>query len=104
MSEMASPSHSEKHYPSLYLDWDSDYKFPESGTMVIKFNKSSENNRKNKGGKTHQSVTLEVTSIEKVSGGKAKPSKEEDTGDHLDRLKKEVESEKEESDEGYQEE
>lgn len=102
---MASPSSSEKHYPSLYLDWDSDYELPDSGTMVVKFTKASESNRKEKGGKKRQSVSLEITSIEKVSGGKSKPSKkDEDTGEALDRLKNEVESEKEDKDEGYEEE
>ena len=96
-----SPSRSEKFYPTLHLDWDDDYEFPESGTMVIKFTKSGENTSKSRGGKKHQSVSLDVTSIEKVSGGKSKPEKkDEDTGDALDRLKKEVESD-EEKDEDY---
>lgn len=86
---------SEKHYPSLYLDWDSKYDLPDSGTMVIKFNKTSESNSKGKDKKPHQSVTLEITSIESVKGGasKAKSSSADDTGAALDKLKDEVESE-----------
>jgi len=105
MPEMAMSPSKDKHYPSLYLDWDSDYELPESGTMVIKFEKVSESNSKGKNSKPHQSVTLEIKSIESVKGGKSKSdSKEEETGDVLDRLKKEVESDKEESDENYKEE
>lgn len=93
-----SPSSSEKFYPTLHLDWDSDYKLPESGTMVIKFTKTNESNSKSRDGKKHQSVSLDITSIDKVSGGKSKTEKsDEDTGDALNRLKKEVESEKEDS-------
>jgi hypothetical protein len=103
MPEMATSPSSEKHYPSLYLDWDSDYKLPDSGTMVIKFNKTSESNSKSKGSKPRQSVTLEITSIESVKGGKSE-SKDEDTGAALDRLKKEVESESEDESENYKEE
>lgn len=89
-----SPSRSEKFFPSLHFEWDDDYEFPESGTMVIKFTKSNESNSRGRDGKKHQSVSLDVTSIEKVSGGKSKPEKKgEETGEALDRLKKEVESE-----------
>lgn len=99
---MATPSSpSEKFFPSLHLEWDSDYKLPESGTMVVKFTKASEVNSKRKDGKKSQSVTLEITSIDSVSGGKSKPEKkDEDTSDALDRLKKEVESEDDEEKDG----
>lgn len=105
MPEMQTSPGGEKHYPSLYLDWDSDYKLPDSGTMVVKFNKTSESNSKSKGAKPRQSVTLEITSIESVKGGKSKPaSEDEDTSSALDRLKKEVESKAEDESEDYKEE
>ena len=90
------------HYPSLYLDWDGDYDLPKSGTMTVKFKKVSESNHERDNKKT-QSVTLDIISIDSVKGGKDE-SKEEDRGDALDKLKKEVESENEDKAENYQEE
>jgi hypothetical protein len=49
-------------------------------------------------------VSLDITSIEKVSGGKSSEKKEEDTGEALDRLKNEVESAEEDKAENYEEE
>lgn len=94
MPTVASSPSSEKFYPTLHLDWDSDYKLPESGTMVIKFTKVNEVNSKRKGGKKSQSVTLDITSIDKVSGGKSKTEKtDEESGEealdrHMDEAKK----------------
>lgn len=94
------------NYPSLHLEWDQPYDLPDSGTMVVKFKKVQESTSKRKGNE-HQSVTLDILEITSV-----KPSKEaqaeEDSGDILDRLKKESEDSGEdsgeESAEGYVEE
>lgn len=101
MSEPAMPSKDAEHFPSLYLEWDSDYELPKSGTMTVKFKRASQSNSEDRDGKTRQNVTLDITSIESVSGGKekSKSDEDEDRGSHLDKLKKEVESEKEDSDE-----
>lgn len=80
---------SDKHYPTLFLEWEDDYELPESGKMTVKFKKNSETNTK--GGKevpSMQRVELEITSIESVSAGKK--DKEESSGDALDKLKKKV--------------
>jgi|GEM_PF-4941443 len=81
----------EMHYPSIYLEWDDKYDLPDEGTMVIKFKKNSETNRKTKDKET-QEVSLDVLEITSVKGSGG--SKEEkSTGDHLDKLRKEVEAE-----------
>jgi len=81
----------EMHYPSIYLEWDDKYDLPDEGTMVIKFKKNSETNRKTKDKET-QEVSLDVLEITSVKGSGG--SKEEkSTGDYLDKLRKEVEAE-----------
>jgi len=80
----------EMHYPSIYLEWDDKYDLPDSGTMVIKFKKNSETNRKTKDKET-QEVSLDILEITSVKGGG--PKEEKSTGDHLDKLRKEVEAE-----------
>lgn len=97
------PKTDDTHYPSLYLDWDNDYDLPKSGTMTVKFKKVSESNSERSDGKKHQSVTLDILSIDSVKGNKD-ASDEESPGDHLDKLKQEVESENEDKAENYQEE
>lgn len=93
----------EEHYPSLYIDGVEDMgKIPDSGTMTVKFQKASESTSKQKGGKKSHSCCIEVTEIVSVKGGKSEP-KGEDSGDALDKLKAEVESEKEDADEGEEE-
>lgn len=81
---------SDKHYPTLFLEWENSYELPESGKMTVKFNKSSETNTKGSGKDvpSMQRVELEITSIESVSAGKK--DKEESSGDALDKLKKKV--------------
>lgn len=104
MSEPMCPSKDEPHYPSLYLEWDSDYDLPDSGTMTVKFKKVSESNSKDRDGKKRQNVSLDIMSIESVKGGKPSEKKDdENPGDHLDKLKDEVEKEnaEKESDEDY---
>lgn len=80
---------SDKHYPTLFLEWEEDYELPESGKMTVKFKKNSETNTKvGKDKQAIQRVELEITSIESVSAGKK--DKEESSGDALDKLKKKV--------------
>lgn len=88
-----------EHYPSLHLEWDDDYNLPESGEMTVKFRKVSETNSKH-GGKSRQSITLDIISIEEVKKGPAKKSDDEDedeteesSGDRLDRMAAEAEEE-----------
>ena len=89
----------EKFYPSLHLDWDDDYKLPESGTMTIKFTKTSESNSKNRDGKKRQSVSLDITSIENVSGKKSESKDEDDGGEALDKHMKDAKKKEDESEE-----
>jgi len=88
---IASASEDEKHYPTLYLEWDEKYDLPDSGTMTVKFKKNSETNTKRKG-EEHQTVSLDILEITSVKGKKS-IAPEEDPGDVLDRLKDEAEGE-----------
>lgn len=89
-----------EHYPSLHLEWNDDYQLPESGEMTVKFRKVSETNSKH-GGKSRQSVTLDIISIEEVKKGKVKSSdedeeeydKEESSADRLDKMAEEASEE-----------
>lgn len=101
MCEPCSPmSMDREHYPSLHMEWDDSYNLPDSGEMTVKFRKVSETNSKH-GGKSRQSVTLDIISIEDVKKGKAKASddededydeKEESSSDRLDRMAAEEEA------------
>lgn len=99
-SDMAVPTSpsSEKdktYYPSLHLEWDESYDLPDSGTMTVKFKKVHESTSKRNGEDAHQSVTLDIESIESVEADAGEGSDEESPSDTLDRLKNEVESENE---------
>jgi len=96
-AEVAMSSPAEKHYPTLYLEWDEKYDLPDSGTMTVKFKKNSETNTKRKG-EEHQTVSLDILEITSVKGKKSSPA-EEDAGDILDRLKNDVENSREDSQE-----
>lgn len=94
----------EKYYPSLYLDWEEKYDLPDSGTMTIKFRKTSETNTARPGEKEKQSVSLDILEILDTKAGKSKEDSEDETeeesgGEVLDRYRKEVESKKEEEEE-----
>lgn len=91
----ASPTSKEPYYPTLHLEWDESYDLPDSGTMTVKFKKVNESNSKGKNG-SHQSVSLDITSIEDVEPDDSADT-EETPGDALDRLKNEVESSKEDT-------
>lgn len=80
---------SEKHYPSLFLEWDDDYELPKSGTMIVTFEKSSETNSETNG-KTRQTVTLDIKEIKSVVGESKDEGDEECTDCALDRLKDEA--------------
>lgn len=73
-------------YPSLYLEWEQPYNFPDEGTMTVKFKKRSENNRKS-GDKTMQTVELDITEITDTKGSE---KSEEKSGDVLDKEVKKV--------------
>lgn len=96
MSESCMVSNSKEHYPSLHLEWNDDYNLPESGEMTIKFRKVSETNSKH-GGKSRQSVTLDILSIESVEKKSVKEddeeesTKEESSSDRLDKMAEEAE-------------
>lgn len=81
----------EMFYPELTLTWEDDYELPESGTMTMRFKKVAESNTMRRG-ESNQTVTLEVHEITSV-GKKKSPKKEPDTGDVLDKLRKETEDE-----------
>lgn len=84
----------EKYYPSLYLDWDDKYDLPDSGTMTVKFRKTSETNTTRSGEKSRQSVSLDIleitdTKAEKVSDKESKEESGEEALDrHMDEAKK----------------
>lgn len=91
------------HYPSLYIDSEGKLDIPEEGTMTIKFKKVSSSTNKPREGKEQHSCTIDVMEISDIKGGKgkSKDKDEESSGDALDRVKKEVESEKEDDDSEY---
>jgi len=88
--EAAPQTEGEKHYPSIYLEWDSDYDLPKSGTMVVTFDKSSQTDSTDKDGKTRQMVTLDIKEIKSVVGKSEDEGDEECTDCALDRLKEEA--------------
>lgn len=98
---MATEPSDEEIFPTLHLDWKGKYDLPESGTMTIRFKKTSETNSKHKG-EERQMVALDVLEILDTRGSKSndKP-KDEDTGAALDKLKEEVESEEPDNDDNY---
>jgi hypothetical protein len=85
----------ELYYPSLYLDWDGKYDLPEEGEMTVKFKRRSVTNSE-RDGKKHQSVELEILSIEDAS--EEAMSKNDDRGDHMDMMAKKGRYSEEESD------
>lgn len=97
MGEPANPSDmkNETFYPSLHLEWEKSYGFPDEGTMTVRFKKTSEENRKNKGG-TMQVVNLDILEILDTEANKGRESedKEELTGDVLDKEMKKVQRKK----------
>lgn len=104
-SSPASPSKRDKKkkfYPSFYVEWDKKYDLPDSGTMTVKFQKTSETTSKRPGDKEHQSVTLDILEIIDTKAGKVsdgeKELEEESGSDALDRMKKDSESESKEKD------
>ena len=93
-------------YPSLYLEWEKPYGFPDEGTMTVRFKKRSEENRKT-GDKTIQKVELDIHEILDTKATKEDSEEpEEDSGDILDKEMKKVTAKKkvdkaEEEDESY---
>jgi len=90
-------SNSGKYYPSVYLDGVDG--LPESGLITFRF----ETRRKTttelpKEGETSHECCIDLTSIESVKGDKKAKADDESTGDALERLRKEVEDEKDEKD------
>lgn len=76
------------YYPSLYLDWEDDYDLPESGTMTVCFKKRSQTDRTDSDGDTHQTVELDITSIEGVKADKV--DKTDKRGEMMDKYRDEV--------------
>jgi hypothetical protein len=84
----------DKMYPSLHLEWPSDYDLPDSGEMTVTFRKTGENKSKGPNGKTRYTVDLEIKSIESVKKGKVEAEEKEETGaEALDRHAAEMEEE-----------
>ena len=85
-------------YPSLYLEWEKPYGFPDEGTMTVRFKKRSEENRKKPGDKMMQRVELDITEILDTEATKGQEDKdEESTGERLDKEIKKVERKKKKS-------
>lgn len=81
-------------YPSLYLEWEKPYGFPDEGTMTVRFKKRSEENRKT-GDKTVQRVELDIHEILDTKATKEDTEEpEEDSGDVLDKEMKKVTAKK----------
>lgn len=91
LSIETSPTDNSPVYPTLFLEWDKKYDMPESGTMTVKFVRKSENTRKQKDGKVHQTVELDITSIEDVEAGERAEDDETPTGEVLDKMAEEYE-------------
>lgn len=83
----------ETFYPSLYLEWEKPYNFPEEGTMTVRFKKTSEENRK-RGEDTAQRVNLDILEILDTKATKGGEDEEESTTDVLDREVKKAERKK----------
>lgn len=85
----------DKMYPSLHLEWPSDYDLPESGELTVTFRKTGENKTKDRNGKTRYTVDLEIQSINDVEEGETEPhdetAEEESGAEALDRYAKEAE-------------
>ena len=80
------PMSNEMHYPCLYLEWDDDYKLPDSGMMVVRFKKRSQTDRRTPEG-MKQTVELDITEIKDVEADKSEPK--EDRGSIMDRYRDE---------------
>lgn len=76
------------YYPSLYLDWEDKYDLPSSGTMLVSFKKRSQTDRTDADGDTHQSVEIDITSIEDVKADKE--NKADKRGAMMDKYRDEV--------------
>lgn len=96
--ESSEKNKNHKYYPSLHLDWDDKYDLPDSGTMTVKFRKTSETNTTRPGDKSRQSVSLDILEITDTKAGKEKEPEEESGSDALDRMKKDSEKEDYEED------
>lgn len=81
---------SEKHFPSIFLEWDTDYELPKNGTMIVTFDRVSQTDTVDKDGKSRQTVTLEFKEIKSVVGESPDEGDEECTDCALDRLKEEA--------------
>ena len=88
-------SSDEIFYPSLYLEWEKPYNFPDEGTMTVRFKKTEENTKK--GGKPAQRVNLDILEILDTQAGKGETDEEtaESTSDVLDREVKKIQKNKE---------
>ena len=81
-------------YPSLYLEWEKPYGFPDEGTMTVRFKKRSEENRKT-GDKMVQRVELDIHEILDTKATKEDIEEpEEESGDVLDKEMKKVTAKK----------
>lgn len=84
----------ETFYPTLFLEWEKPYNFPEEGTMTVRFKKTSEENRK-RGEDMTQRVNLDILEILDTKATKGgDEGEEESTGDVLDREVKKAERKK----------
>lgn len=84
----------EMFYPSLYLEWEKPYNFPEEGTMTVRFKKTSEETRK-RGEDTTQRVNLDILEVLDTKATKGgDEDEEESTDDVLDREVKKAERKK----------
>jgi len=82
------PDEDRMYYPTLYLEWDDKYELPASGKMLVCFNRRSQTDRVDSDGDTHQSVELDITSIEDVKADKE--DKSDKRGDMMDKYRDEV--------------
>lgn len=90
-SPECSPVNGDTYYPTLHLEWEDNYDLPESGEITVKFKKVAETNSERRG-ETRQSVELEITELCRVKAAKS-GDKDEDRGQILDKILKEVEGE-----------
>lgn len=82
----------DKHYPTLYLEWEESYDLPKEGILVAKYRTVRESSSKPKDGKERHSLDLEILEIKDAKPSKKSKSKSEESADEaLDRLRKESE-------------
>lgn len=88
-------SNGDKYCPSVYLSGDEALKLPDSGIITFRFKRNSQTET-NRDGKTSYDVSLDLKEILAVKADKKAEADEElSAGEALDKLREEVDEDKE---------